>query len=77
MAAQGQADATRVVEALRPWANRRHYVNFAEHQVDTSSGFDGADFARLQRIRAAATPTASCWPTTASRSLRPCPSRAA
>lgn len=56
MAAQGEADATRVVEALWPWANGRHYLNFAEHEVDMSSGFDGADFARLQRIRAAVDP---------------------
>jgi FAD/FMN-containing dehydrogenase len=58
LAAQGLADARRVADALRPWANGRSYLNFTEEEVDTSTGYDAASFARLQQVRAAVDPHA-------------------
>ncbi|HEX6921498.1 MAG TPA: FAD-binding oxidoreductase [Actinomycetes bacterium] len=51
MAGQGEADAGRVVEALRPWTNGKRYLNFAETPVDASTGYEAAAWARLQAIR--------------------------
>ncbi|WP_344618916.1 FAD-binding oxidoreductase [Dactylosporangium salmoneum] len=56
MAAASHADTRRVVEALRPWANGREYLNFAETKVDTSRAFDPATWRRLQDVRRAADP---------------------
>ncbi len=56
IAAQGQADATRLMKALAPWSNGRHYLNFAEAALDTSTGYAAADYARLRAIRAAVDP---------------------
>ena len=52
MAAQGRADARRLVTALRPWACTRHYLNFAEEEVDTSTGYEASAFERLRQLRA-------------------------
>ncbi len=52
LAARSQADAQRAAEAVAPWGNGRHYLNFTESAVDTASGYDEASFARLQALRA-------------------------
>jgi FAD/FMN-containing dehydrogenase len=57
IAAQGSADAARLVEAMRPWSNGRQYLNFAESPVDASTGYAATDYARLQAVRAAVDPT--------------------
>jgi FAD/FMN-containing dehydrogenase len=52
MAEKSQADATRAAQAVAPWQNCKHYLNFAEHAVDASKGYDAESFARLQALRA-------------------------
>jgi FAD/FMN-containing dehydrogenase len=56
MAAQGHADAVRAVEALRPWANGRQYLNFAENPTDAASGYGAESYARLQALRSSIDP---------------------
>ena len=56
MAAAGQADADTLVSVMAPWANGRQYLNFAEHAVDASTGYDAESYARLQAVRAAVDP---------------------
>ena len=56
MAAAGQADADTLVSVMAPWANGRQYLNFAEHAVDTRTGYDEESYARLQAVRAAVDP---------------------
>jgi FAD/FMN-containing dehydrogenase len=55
-AEQGLADAGRVAEAMAPWSNGRHYLNFVEHAVDASAGYRPETWARLQAVRAATDP---------------------
>lgn len=56
MGARTRADADRVVAALRPWANGRQYLNFAEHEVDVASGFGEGRWTQLSGIRSAYDP---------------------
>ncbi|SEK79596.1 FAD/FMN-containing dehydrogenase [Blastococcus sp. DSM 46786] len=56
MAAQGLAEADAVTAALSPWANGRHYLNFAEDAVDAATGYRPEDWRRLQAIRAVVDP---------------------
>jgi hypothetical protein len=56
MGAKVEADAARLMEALSPWSNGRQYLNFAESEVDTSTGYRAGNYARLQAIRSAADP---------------------
>ncbi len=56
MGRQGLADGARVVEALRPWADGRQYLNFAERAVDTAAGFEADAWQRLRAVRAAVDP---------------------
>jgi FAD/FMN-containing dehydrogenase len=56
LGAIGHADATRLVEALAPWANGRSYLNFAEDPVDVRSGFAERSWIQLTGIRSAVDP---------------------
>ena len=38
--------------ALEPWTARGHYLNFAEHEVDTSESFGAFTYRRLQAVKA-------------------------
>ncbi len=55
-AAQGRADAARLVEALRPWSHGRAYANFVESGLDEASAYDDAALARLRAVRDAVDP---------------------
>ena len=55
--ARGLADARAVTTALRPWSTDAHFLNFSEEQVDTSTGYDPASWARLQQVRSVVDPT--------------------
>ena len=55
-AAAGLADGAALVSALAPWATGEHLLNFADKVVDTASGYDAADYARLRAIKAAVDP---------------------
>jgi FAD/FMN-containing dehydrogenase len=46
-----RAYAGRVVEAMKPWSNAGHYLNFAEHEVDTSATYGATAAARLRAIK--------------------------
>jgi FAD/FMN-containing dehydrogenase len=54
--AQGLADARRLVDAMAPWATGRECLNFAEHRVDASAGYDPSVWARLSALRAQVDP---------------------
>jgi hypothetical protein len=56
IAAQGLADAGRLVQAMSPYANDRHYLNFAGHAVDPSTGYSPESWQRLQAIRSSVDP---------------------
>jgi hypothetical protein len=56
MAAQGQADAQRLVGALAPWSSGRTLLNFAEGRVDTRTAFGKGSWARLRTIRSMVDP---------------------
>ncbi|WP_432992638.1 FAD-binding oxidoreductase [Dactylosporangium sp. CA-233914] len=56
MGAAALADTTRVVDAMRPWASGREYLNFAGTKVDTSTAFSAAAWQRLRAIRQAFDP---------------------
>lgn len=62
LAEHGRAEAQRVVEAMRPWANERHYLNFAEDAVDAASGYDPASAQQLARLREQLDPTGVLQP---------------
>ncbi len=55
MAAGGQADARRAVQALSPWGCG-HYLNFAEQPVDVRASYDDEVWRRLQAVRLAVDP---------------------
>jgi FAD/FMN-containing dehydrogenase len=55
-AAAGHADAAALVSAMGPWATGEHMLNFADKLVDTATGYDGADYARLRAIKAQVDP---------------------
>jgi FAD/FMN-containing dehydrogenase len=50
-----QSDA--LIDALAPYSSGRHYLNFAERNVDTSTAYSAHAWERLRRIRAEADPT--------------------
>jgi hypothetical protein len=56
MAAQGQADGTALVDAMRAYASGRDYLNFAERPVDVSASFPKEAWHRLKGIRSAVDP---------------------
>lgn len=56
MAAQGEADADRVVAAAAPWVGGRPYLNFAEQPTDASAAYRAEDCARLAAVRATVDP---------------------
>ena len=57
MAAAAVRDAGRLVEAMRPWANGRSYLNFSEGPTDVGTAYRDDDLRRLQAIRAAVDPS--------------------
>jgi FAD/FMN-containing dehydrogenase len=54
--AQGHADAMSLMRALQPWANGRHYLNFAENSVDVRSGYAADAWKQLKAIRSIVDP---------------------
>jgi hypothetical protein len=56
LAAQGHADAVRLTEAMAPFANGRHYLNFAESPVDTKTAYRPEAWLQLKGIRSAVDP---------------------
>jgi FAD/FMN-containing dehydrogenase len=50
------AHAARVKAALAPWSGPGHYLNFAEHAVDTSASFGAFTYRRLQAVKARVDP---------------------
>jgi hypothetical protein len=57
LAAAGIAGAAAIVEALRPWASPRAFLNFAERSIDVSTAFDAATWQRLREVRASFDPS--------------------
>jgi FAD/FMN-containing dehydrogenase len=57
MAAQGHADATALVDALAPYSSGRHYLNFAEDEVDVSASYPEETWLRLKGVRSAVDPS--------------------
>ena len=53
MAAAGQQDADRLVAALAPFQSGRQYLNFVEHAVDPSIGYDPVTWGRLVTVKTA------------------------
>ena len=56
IAAQGQADARRLVDALAPYRNGRNYLNFAEGVTDAKTAYDENRWLQLKGIRSAVDP---------------------
>ena len=54
--AQARVDATAFAAALAPWSNGKSYLNFAETQVDTKTGYSTEAWQQLTAIRTAADP---------------------
>ncbi len=52
MAAMIKGYAGRVMQAMAPWSNPGHYLNFAEHKVDTAETYGGTAHNRLMAIKA-------------------------
>jgi len=40
-----------MMDAMQPWAARGHYLNFAEHKVDTSEAYEPTAYARLRAVK--------------------------
>ena len=55
-AAAGRADATRAVEALRPWASGGRYLNFDDNVVEVAAAYEQSAWQRLQQVRATVDP---------------------
>jgi hypothetical protein len=51
-----RGDATRLKSALAPYGRGGHYLNFAEHRVDTRTAYGEDAYARLQRVRSQVDP---------------------
>ena len=51
MGAMMPATRARVKDAMPPWAARGHYLNFAEHAVDTSLSLRADTYARLRAVK--------------------------
>jgi hypothetical protein len=56
MAGAVTRSASGLVEAMAPYGSGRHYLNFAEHEVDTSTAYEGEAYGRLRAIKAAVDP---------------------
>ena len=56
MAADVVRDGGALVEAMAPYGNGGHYLNFTEHPVDTRSAYSADSYARLAAIRASVDP---------------------
>jgi hypothetical protein len=56
MGAAGQRDADVFVRALAPFGSGRQYLNFVEHTVDPSAGYDPVTWGRLVTIKSAFDP---------------------
>lgn len=56
MADQGYADAKRFTDALRPFANGRQYLNFAENPVDANAAYEPEAWTQLKGVRSAVDP---------------------
>ncbi|MEO5709886.1 MAG: FAD-binding oxidoreductase [Nocardioidaceae bacterium] len=56
-AAQGRADGTALVDAMRAHASGRDYLNFTEVPVDVGASFPAQTWRRLKAIRSAVDPT--------------------
>jgi FAD/FMN-containing dehydrogenase len=56
MGAQGRADAKRLTDALRPFANGRQYLNFAENPVDANTAYRPEVWTQLKGVRSAVDP---------------------
>jgi hypothetical protein len=39
------------VDALQPWAARGHYLNFAEHPVNTAESYEPTSYTRLLAVK--------------------------
>ena len=46
------AHTSRLKAELEPWIAPGHYLNFAEHKVDTSQSFGAFTYRRLQAVKA-------------------------
>jgi len=55
-AAQGRADAVRLVEAVGPWSRGRAYLSFSEVTTAATAAYDDATCARLRAVRDAVDP---------------------
>jgi FAD/FMN-containing dehydrogenase len=44
--------ATRIKQALKPWSGPGHYLNFAEHAVDTAPSYGALTHERLRAVKA-------------------------
>jgi hypothetical protein len=51
MAAMMKGYAGRIIEAMQPWANRGHYLNFAEHRVDVADTYGTKAYRRLVAVK--------------------------
>ncbi len=56
MEEQGQADASKLVDALAPYSNGRNYLNFAERPVEVRESFPADTWRQLAGIRSAVDP---------------------
>jgi FAD/FMN-containing dehydrogenase len=56
LAAQGEADARRLVSDLSPYATDGHYLNFTERRVDASRSYTDETWRRLTQVRSAVDP---------------------
>ncbi|HLN78505.1 MAG TPA: FAD-binding oxidoreductase [Nocardioidaceae bacterium] len=56
MEEQGYADATALVDAMRPFANGRNYLNFAEKPVDVRASYPAETWRQLAGVRSAVDP---------------------
>ncbi|WP_228488962.1 BBE domain-containing protein [Raineyella fluvialis] len=56
MAAQGSADAARVVDAVSGWSTGGHYLNFADTTVEVRDAYATEDWLRLRALRSRVDP---------------------
>jgi FAD/FMN-containing dehydrogenase len=56
MRAKVRSDADGLKSALAPYGHGGHYLNFAEHRVDTRTAYSDDAYAKLQRIRSQVDP---------------------
>ena len=40
-----------MMDAMQPWAARGHYLNFAEHKVETSEAYEPTAYTRLRAVK--------------------------